>query len=145
MAISIFDPIVQKQGDTRKSGAWYRKAVSSIADKSQARALMRAGQLISRPSQGRLNLFFYDPKFKRTLPYYDTFPLVLPLEPIKGGFIGMNFHYLPPAMRFTLLARMDKFLSGDMIRPNTKYEVSYDSVKNIPMVKPTLHKYLYLI
>ena len=58
MAISIFDPIVQKQGDTRKSGAWYRKAVSSIADKSQARALMRAGQLISRPSQGRLNLFF---------------------------------------------------------------------------------------
>ena len=143
MAISILDPLVQKQGDTRKSGAWYRKAVGSIADKTQARQLMRDGNLIGRPSQGRLNLFFYDPKFKKTLPYYDTFPLVLSLEPIKGGFMGMNFHYLPPAMRFTLLARVDKFLSGDMIRPNTKYQVDYDSVKNIPMVKPTLHKYLY--
>ena len=55
----------------------------------------------------------------------------------------MNFHYLPPAMRFTLLQRLDTFLSGDMIKKSTKYQVSYDSVKNIPMVAPTLHKYLY--
>jgi len=143
MAISILDPLVQKQGDTKKSGAWYRKAVSSIADKVQARNLMRSGQLISRPSGGRLNLFFYDPKLKKTLPYYDTFPLVLPLDPIPGGFIGMNFHYLPPAMRFTLLQRLDTFLSGDMLKKSTKYQVNYDSVKNIPMVAPTLHKYLY--
>ena len=44
MAISILDPLVQKQGDTKKSGAWYRKAVSSIADKVQARNLMRSGK-----------------------------------------------------------------------------------------------------
>ena len=96
MAISLLDPIVKDQGGSIKSGAWYRKAVQSIANTSSARALMRSGKLNSRPSQGRLNLFFYDPKFKKTLPYYDTFPLVLPLDPIKGGFIGMNFHYLPP-------------------------------------------------
>ena len=76
-------------------------------------------KLNSRPSQGRLNLFFYDPKFKKTLQqqgYYDTFPLVLPLEPIKGGFMGMNFHYLPPAMRFTLLRRLDGYLTGEAQR-----------------------------
>jgi len=69
--------------------------------------------------------------------------LVLPLDPIKGGFIGMNFHYLPPAMRFTLLRRLDAYLSGDATKRGTRIEVNYDTVKNIPMVKPTLHKYLY--
>ena len=143
MAISILDPLVQKQGDTRKSGAWYRQAVASIADKARAGVLMRKGQLLGRPSGGRLNLFFYDPKFKKTLPYYDTFPLVLPLDTIKGGFVGMNFHYLQPAMRFTLLSRLDRFLVGDKLGRTSKYQISYNSVKNIPMVKPTLHKYLY--
>jgi hypothetical protein len=37
--------------------------------------LMNQGKLIGRPSVGRLNMFFYDPKYKKTLPYYDTFPL----------------------------------------------------------------------
>ena len=95
---------------------------------------MRSGKLNSRPSQGRLNLFFYDPKFKKTLPYYDTFPLVLPLEPIKGGFMGMNFHYLPPAMRFTLLRRLDGYSNSEATQRNTRIEVSYDTVKNIPML-----------
>ena len=40
---------------------------------------------------GRLNLFFYDPKFKKKLPYYDTFPLVLPLETYSDGLtIGLK-------------------------------------------------------
>ena len=143
MAISLLDPLVTKQGGNIKSGSWYRKAVQSIASTTSARDLMRSGKLNSRPSQGRLNLFFYDPKFKKTLPYYDTFPLVLPLDPIKGGFIGMNFHYLPPAMRFTLLRRLDAYLSGDATKRGTRIEVNYNTVKSIPMVKPTLHKYLY--
>jgi hypothetical protein len=143
MAIDIFEPLKDLQGNKLKSATWYRNAVSLIADRTSPSQLFKSGKLLGRPSGGRMSMFFYDPKTKARLPYYDTFPLVLPLEPIPGGFIGMNFHYLPPAMRFTLLQRMDKFLSGDMIRPNTKYQVSYDSVKNIPMVKPTLHKYLY--
>ena len=30
-----------------------------------------------------MNLFGYDPKFKETLPLYDRFPLIFPLEPAK--------------------------------------------------------------
>ena len=78
MAISLLDLGVKDQGGSIKSGeATARKAVQSIANTSSARALMRSGKLNSRPSQGRLNLFFYDPKFKKTLPYYDTFPCCL--------------------------------------------------------------------
>ena len=32
MAISILDPLVDKQGGIRKSASWYRNAISSIAD-----------------------------------------------------------------------------------------------------------------
>ena len=96
MAISILDPLVDKAGGIRKTAAWYRNAVSSIADRTSARRLMGQGKLIGRPSIGRLNMFFYDPKYKKTLPYYDTFPLVLPIERIPGGFAGINFHYLRP-------------------------------------------------
>ena len=83
---SILDPLVDKAAGVRKSSAWYRNAVSSIADRVSARRLMSQGKLNGRPSIGRLNMFFYDPKYKKTLPYYDTFPLVLPIESIPVPF-----------------------------------------------------------
>ena len=139
---NILDPLVDKQGGIRKSANWYRSNVASIADRVTARKLMNQGKLIGRPSAGRLNMFFYDPKLKKTLPYYDTFPLVLPLEPIKGGFMGMNFHYLPPLLRFRLLQRMQRFADGGL-NEKTKIEAGYDDVKGIGLVKPTIKKYLY--
>lgn len=139
---TILDPLVDKQGGIRKSAAWYRSNVASIADRVTARKLMNQGKLIGRPSVGRLNMFFYDPKLKKTLPYYDTFPLVLPLEPIKGGFMGMNFHYLPPLLRFRLLQRMQRFADGGL-NEKTKIDATYDDVKGIGLVKPTIKKYLY--
>ena len=142
MAISILDPLKDKQGGIRKSANWYRSNVASIADRVTARKLMNQGKLIGRPSVGRLNMFFYDPKLKKTLPYYDTFPLVLPLEPIKGGFMGMNFHYLPPLLRFRLLQRMQRFADGGL-NEKTKIDATYDDVKGIGLVKPTIKKYLY--
>ena len=42
------------------------------------------------PFFGRLNMFIYDPKLKKKLPYYDTFPLVLPLENYNDGFLGIK-------------------------------------------------------
>jgi hypothetical protein len=104
---------------------------------------MSQGKLTGRPNIGLLNLFFYDPKYKKTLPYYDTFPLVLPLESIPGGFSGLNFHYLPPGLRFRLLDQMQRFASNNKMDKTTRLNVSYSGVKSIPLVKPTIKKYLY--
>jgi hypothetical protein len=41
------------------------KLYASIADRITARKLMRSGKLNGIPSRGRLNMFFYDPKYKR--------------------------------------------------------------------------------
>ena len=103
MAISILDPIKARQGGIRKSVDWYRKNVADLSNRVTAAALMRSGKLNGIPSRGRLNFFFYDPKYKQVLPLYDRFPLVLPLETIPGGFMGMNFHYIRPVQRINLL------------------------------------------
>ena len=139
---SILDPLKDRQCGVKKSADWYRRNVQSLSDRITARRLMNSGKLIGRPSAGRLNMFFYDPKTKARLPYYDVFPLVLPLEPIKGGFLGMNFHYLPYLLRFRLLERLQRFASGGF-KSNTKIEASYDLVKGINLVKPTIKKYLF--
>ena len=86
---SILDTLANKQGDTQKSASWYKNAIASMADKITANKLMTQGKLTGRPNVGLLNMFFYDPKYKKTLPFYDTFPLVLPLEAIEGGFSGL--------------------------------------------------------
>jgi hypothetical protein len=43
-----------------------------------------------RGGVGSMQMFFYDPKTKETLPYYDTFPLVVVVGPAEGGFYGLN-------------------------------------------------------
>ena len=140
---SVFDTIKQRAGDTKKSATWYRTQVNKIASNKTAGQLFRENKLNGRPSVGRLNLFGYNPKFRKTLPYYDVFPLVLPLEPISGGFMGMNFHYLPPLLRFRLLERMQARASDTKFDKSTRFEVNYDDVKSIKIVKPTIKKYLY--
>ena len=140
---SVFDRIKVRAGDTDRSATWYRTQVNRIASGKTAGQLFREGKLQGRPSVGRLNLFGYNPKLRAKLPYYDIFPLVLPLEPTKGGFMGMNFHYLPPLLRFRLLERMQARASDRRFDSKTKFEVNYDDVKNIKIVKPTIKKYLY--
>jgi hypothetical protein len=88
-------------------------------------------------------MFFYDPKTKARLPYYDTFPLVLPLEPMKGGFIGLNFHYLPYGARFAFLQQLQTLASNSKFDQSTKIQATYDSVKSNKYVKASIKRYLY--
>ena len=62
---NIFEPIVDRQKGVLKSAQWYRNAVQGIANKATATGLMRSGKLNQRPSAGRLNMYFYDPKTKK--------------------------------------------------------------------------------
>jgi len=87
-------------------------------------------------------MFVYAPKFARKLPYYDTFPLVLPIESYSDGFLGINLHYLPIPLRIRLLDRLVDFSSNTKFDESTKLNVSYTGVKDIRLVKPTLHRYL---
>ena len=142
MAISILDPIKQRQGGIRKSVDWYRKNVADLNNRVTAAALMRSGKLNGIPSKGRLNFFFYDPKYKQVLPLYDRFPLVLPIETIPGGFMGLNFHYIRPVQRVSLLNNLQRFATGGM-KASTRIDATYDGIKNVSIARNTIKKYLY--
>ena len=140
---SVFDTIKRNAGNLDRSNNWYRSQVNRIASGTTAQQLFRQGKLARRPSVGRLNLFGYNPKLRKTLPYYDVFPLILPLEAFSGGFIGMNFHYLPPLLRMRLLERMQATATDRDFDKDTKFDVTYNDVKRLSIVKPTIKKYLY--
>ena len=124
-----------------KSTAWYRNKIREFGT-PKALDLIRDGKQATRPFFGRLNMFFYDPKLKQKLPYYDRFPLVLPLEKYGDGFLGINFHYLPIPLRVRLLDRMVDFSSNTKFDESTVLDVDYSAVKRIRLVKPTLKRYL---
>ena len=129
---SIFDTIRQAAGDRDLSINWYKKKVADLSNRISAARLMRDNKLKKAPSFNKLHFFRYNPKLKATLPYYDTFPLVMPIQSAKGGFLGINFHYLPIPLRMKLLETLDK----------RGFRGDYSKLKNIREVKPTIKHYL---
>ena len=124
-----------------KSTAWYRNKIREFGT-PKALDLIRDGKQATRPFFGRLNMFFYDPKLKKTLPYYDRFPLVLPLENYPDGFLGINLHYLPMNLRIRLLDRLVDYSNNTKFDESTRLAVDYSKLKNIGLIKPTLKRYL---
>jgi len=130
---------------TKESRAWFLKKASNL------RSINREGLMSSDPIKrkgtsvvGRMYMFFYDPKHKETLPYYDAFPLVFIIGPAKGGFMGLNIHYLPPLLRAKFLdALMD--IAGKNIDDGTKLDLSYEvlvKASKLKYYKPCLKHYL---
>ena len=124
-----------------KSTQWYKDKIKEFGTPG-AQQLIRDGKRDNRPFYGKLNMFFYDPKFKKKLPYYDTFPLVLPLETYSDGFLGVNLHYLPIPLRIKLLDRLVDYSNNTDFDESTRLVVDYSKLKNIKLIKPTIHKYL---
>ena len=107
-----------------KSTEWYKDKIKEFGTPG-AMDLIRDGKRDSRPFYGRLNMFIYDPKFKKKLPYYDTFPLVLPLEKYSDGFLGINLHYMPIPLRIRLLDRLVDFSNDTDFDETTRLIVEY--------------------
>ena len=142
MAQSNFIQSVVKAAQGRpRSTDWYKDKIREFG-KPGALDLIRDGKRKKSPFYGRLNMFFYDPKFKKKLPYYDTFPLVLPLEPYSDGFLGINLHYLPMKLRLQLLDRLVDYSNNTKFDESTILDVDYSRLKNINLIKPTLKRYL---
>ena len=135
---TVFDKILDKTTGP-KSYDWYRKKVAAMTTPG-ARSLIRSGKATLRPKYGIMNLFGYDPKHKDKLPYYDTFPLILPLEPAKGGFIGLNFHYLKPGARVAFLRSLANEATDKRFDKKTRYNINW---RNNTFMRKTAKHYLF--
>jgi hypothetical protein len=136
------------QPRTAQSREWFRKRVQDMrGDRINRSNLMKEAPLVLRdePAIGNMFYFFYDPKHKKTLPYYDSFPLVVVIGPAEGGFLGLNFHYLPPILRAKLLDALLDTLNNDKYDQSTRFTVTYSMLKSVAKMKyfkPCIKHYL---
>ena len=133
--------VLKAAGGRPKSTQWFRDKIKEFGEPSSS-DLIRDGKRTISPTFGLLNMFIYDPKLKDKLPYYDTFPLVLPVEEYGNGFLGINLHYLSMPMRMRLLDRLVDFSNNNKFDDSTSLNVNYRKLKNINLIKPCLKRYL---
>tara|TARA_R110000744_G_scaffold146578_2_gene259429 strand:- start:103 stop:693 length:591 start_codon:yes stop_codon:yes gene_type:complete len=133
------------QARTKSSKNWFRKKVNELGDVNP-RKLLKDDALQSSANQisGSMYMYFYDPKHKKTLPYYDKFPMVIMIEPAPGGFYGLNLHYLPPMVRARFLDELMKTAPKN-INDKSKLKIRYDllqSTKKFKEFEPCFKHYL---
>lgn len=131
---------------TEQSREWFRKRAQAMR-RLNREELMKADSLTRTNSSvvGNMYMFFYDPKTKDTLPYYDQFPLVFVLGEAKGGFHGLNLHYLPPILRARLLDSLLDLKNNNKYNESTRLKLSYEilnSSTKFKEFKPCFKHYL---
>ena len=132
----------------RAAGNWFRSIINrtkgKFSDESPASLLSRQNT-VSSQLLGKMYFFTYNPKWKATLPYYDTFPLIFPIERYTNGFLGINFHYLHPKDRAILMDQLKSYANNKRYDETTKLKLSYQMLQGFSKIKrarPTIHRYL---
>ena len=125
---------------------WFRGKTKELGGTNR-RALLKDPALKKqgRPEAGDMYMYFYDPKHRKTLPYYDAFPLAIMVEPTKDGFYGLNLHYLSPMLRAKFLDKLMDTANNQRFDDNTKLGVSYQILKSVAKYKefqPCFKRYL---
>ena len=112
---------------TKESRDWFRSKIKNMRS-IKREALMKEDPLkqTSQEIVGGMYMFFYDPQHKETLPYYDTFPLVIVVGPAEGGFYGLNLHYLPPILRAKMLDALMDITTNTKFNDSTRFKMSYE-------------------
>lgn len=138
---------------SRESLNWLLKRIRNIGNPAAAvRPLSRETHRYTRPSDrqkfliGGLYYFIYDPKTKNDLPYYDRFPLVMPLKRDSDGFIGLNLHYLPLRYRINFMRKLMPLAMYNDDDEIKRIRVTYpilDSSSRFKEFRPCIKKYLY--
>ena len=138
---------------TRMAVTWFRSIVErakiGLAKEVMPMTLKidaaQKGTLTGRLIPGKLYFFMYNPKHKSTLPYYDLFPLVLPIQKFSDGFLGINFHYLYPKDRAHLLDEIKVFVNDKTLSEKARILLTYDMLRGFTKfkrAKPCLKRYL---
>ena len=131
---------------TKESREWFRKKIKSLKSINRE-ALMKEDPLKQTAEEivGSMYMFFYDPKHKETLPYYDKFPLVVVVGPAEGGFYGLNLHYLPPILRAKMLDALMDITTNTKFNDSTRFKMSYEllaKTAKLKYFKPCFKHYL---
>jgi hypothetical protein len=134
--------------EVKRSAKWFQDKIKGLKGEvknrfssTNAAKFYRESEKINdavfqkRASLGDLFCYYYNPKYKKTLPYYDMFPMIMLLSAEKETFLGINFHYLRPKWRAILLDRVTAKIGGGLPR--------WKKIRNIKQIAPTIKRYRF--
>ena len=134
---------------SRESIDWYRDAAQKVASVSAPRLMNDKQNIVPSltvKNIGQMFMYFYDPKTKDTLPYYDKFPLIILVDFAPDGFYGLNLHYLAPVLRAKLMDSLYTLKNNDKYDDTTKLKITYRALKGASTFKyyaPCFKRYLH--
>ena len=150
----LFDEILNKgvrsgqiPARTSKARDWYRetaKKYKSVKENDFFGGKSK-DRMSAQPLVGGMYMILYDAKTKAKLPYYDRMPLIFPYKKVKGGFFGLNMHYLPLNLRANLMDALYETANNDRYDETTKLKISYkilDGAARYKEFKPCIKRYL---
>ena len=137
------------KGEARRSAQWFQEKLRGLKGEAKNRFSSTNPDKFYRESEnkiaplslkrraelGDLFCYHYDPKYKKTLPYYDMFPLIMLIGADQDTFLGCNFHYLNPRFRAILLDKLTAKVGEGM--PN------WTKLSKIREIAPTVKRYRY--
>jgi hypothetical protein len=130
---------------TKEANKWFEKKVGGLG--KQTKAILKDERLTTKnkPFIGDMIMYTYSPKHKKTLPYYDMFPLTIMVGPAPGGFYGINLHYLPPKIRAIFLDHLNDTATNQKFNKTTRFRITYKllkATKKYKYFKPCFKHYL---
>ena len=149
---SLFDKLESEafrkglKARSKEANDWFAANVSKLG-KIGAGKILGDDRLKkqSGASPGDMVMYTYNPKHKKTLPYYDAFPLTIVVGPAKDGFYGINLHYLPPKVRAIFLDKLNDIASNQKFNATTRFKITYNllkATKSYKYFKPCFKHYL---
>ena len=153
--MSIIQDIKETAAGRDLSIRWYQSQITALGGNkiTGKQLIMSSENSINRsqrmdeindagmPRYGKMNLFAYSPETAKKLPYYDMFPLIIPIERAKGGILGINFHYLPIPLRVQLLQLLTETFGDDTGTKMTN--LTWRQLSGYRKVMPIVRHYKY--
>tara|TARA_B100002019_G_scaffold279222_1_gene280868 strand:+ start:569 stop:1162 length:594 start_codon:yes stop_codon:yes gene_type:complete len=135
--------------ETRRSAQWFRDKIKGIKGDLRNRFSSTNAAKFYREAEDKVNpnvmkrranlgdifCYYYNPKYRNELPYYDMFPMIMLIGTDQDTFTGLNFHYLPPKFRAILLDRVNAKVGKGII--------NWKKISKIPQVAPTVKRYRF--
>ena len=121
---------------TAESRDWFRKKAQTMRRVNRNQLMKEEPiELVGKFQPGAMAMFFYNPKTKDKLPYYDSFPLTIIVDKAEGGFYGLNLHYLPPVLRAKFLDVLLDNTNNKAYDEKTRFAVNYNYLKRSARTK----------
>jgi hypothetical protein len=129
----IKEQVVNKNVDTTTAfgRSWLLQKMANLTPsaKNRMEILRDREAQRTRTMIGRMYFFFYSPKGYEALPYWDRFPMVIPIMRYHDGFLGLNLHYIYPKDRLILLTQLKRFATGSVNDERTRLRLTYPLLK----------------